>query len=34
MEKYRALRLKKNKFFVGYNLRFHPVIIFLKKFSK
>jgi len=34
MEKYRALKLKKNKFFVGYNLRFHPVIIFLKKFSK
>ena len=34
MEKYRPLRLKKNKFFVGYNLRFHPVLLFLKKFVK
>jgi predicted dehydrogenase len=24
----------KNKYFVGYNLRFHPVLIFIKKFLK
>ena len=34
MERYRPLKLKKNEFFVGYNLRFHPVLIFLKKFLK
>ncbi len=32
MEKYRPLQLRKNEYFVGYNLRFHPVILFLKKF--
>jgi CMP-N,N'-diacetyllegionaminic acid synthase len=31
MEKFRVLKLKNNKYFVGYNLRFHPVILFLKK---
>ena len=24
----------KNRYYVGYNLRFHPVIIFLKNFLK
>ena len=32
-EKYYNIKDKlRNKYFVGYNLRFHPVIIFLKKF--
>ncbi len=32
-EKYYNVKDKlRNKYFVGYNLRFHPVIIFLKKF--
>jgi len=31
MEKFRKLNLINNKYFVGYNLRFHPVILFLKK---
>jgi predicted dehydrogenase len=34
MEKYRILKLKNNKYFIGYNLRFHPVILFLKKIIK
>ena len=34
MEKYRILKLKNNKYFVGYNLRFHPVILFLKNVIK
>jgi CMP-N,N'-diacetyllegionaminic acid synthase len=34
MEKFRNLKLKNNKYFVGYNLRFHPVILFLKKIIK
>ena len=29
--KFYSLRIKKNKCFVGYNLRFHPVISYLKK---
>lgn len=33
-EKYKNIKLSKNKYFVGYNLRFHPVLIFLKKFIK
>lgn len=27
-------KVKKNKVFVGYNLRFHPVLIYIKKFIK
>jgi predicted dehydrogenase len=34
MEKFRHLKLKNNKYFIGYNLRFHPVILFLKKVIK
>ena len=30
-EKFRNVRLNKNKYWVGYNLRFHPLINFLKK---
>lgn len=30
-EKFRNVRLSKNKYWVGYNLRFHPLINFLKK---
>tara|TARA_B100000963_G_scaffold240275_1_gene210184 strand:+ start:456 stop:1340 length:885 start_codon:yes stop_codon:yes gene_type:complete len=30
-EKFRNIRLNKNKYWVGYNLRFHPLINFLKK---
>ena len=33
-EKYRNFKVKNNLVFVGYNLRFHPVILFLKKFLK
>ena len=33
-EKYRNFKIKNNNVFVGYNLRFHPVIVFLKKFLK
>jgi len=29
--KYKKILLKKNKYFVGYNLRFHPVIKFIKQ---
>ncbi len=29
--KYKKIRLKKNKYIVGYNLRFHPLIQFIKK---
>lgn len=29
--KYKKIYLKNNKYFVGYNLRFHPVIQYLKK---
>lgn len=32
--KYRRIDIKKNKVFVGYNLRFNPAIIFLKEFLK
>jgi predicted dehydrogenase len=31
---YKIKEKLKNKYFVGYNLRFHPVIIFLKKFLR
>lgn len=31
-EKFRNFKVKKNKVFTGYNLRFHPVLIYLKKF--
>ena len=31
-EKKQILNINRNKVFVGYNLRFHPVLIFLKKF--
>jgi len=34
MEKFRNLKIKNNKYFIGYNLRFHPVILFLKKIIK
>jgi CMP-N,N'-diacetyllegionaminic acid synthase len=30
-DKYKKLKLKNNKYIVGYNLRFHPVIQFIKK---
>ncbi len=30
-EKFRNIRLYKNKYWIGYNLRFHPLINFLKK---
>ncbi len=30
-ENYKKIKLKNNKYFVGYNLRFHPIIQFLKK---
>ena len=30
-EKFRNLKIKKNKVFVGYNLRFHPLIKYVKK---
>ena len=33
-EKKQILNINRNKVFVGYNLRFHPVLIFLKKFIK
>ena len=29
-----SLRIKNNKVFVGYNLRMHPILIFLKKILK
>lgn len=29
--KYKKIKLKKNKYIVGYNLRFHPLIQFIKK---
>lgn len=29
---YEKLKIKKNKVLVGYNLRYHPIIVFLKKF--
>ena len=29
---YRKLKIKNNKVFVGYNLRFHPIIAFLKSY--
>ena len=31
MEKFRRINLTNNQYYVGYNLRFHPVILFLKK---
>ena len=33
-EKFKFLRIKNNKVFVGYNLRVHPIMIFLKKILK
>jgi len=33
-DKYRKLNVRKNKIFVGYNLRFHPIIKYLKKYIK
>ena len=33
-EKKKILNVTQNKVFVGYNLRFHPVLIFLKKFLR
>ncbi len=29
---FKKLKIKKNKVFIGYNLRFHPKILFLKKY--
>jgi len=34
MNKFKKINLVNNKYFVGYNLRFHPVILFLKKIIK
>ena len=31
LNKFRKINLKKNKYIVGYNMRFHPVIQYLKK---
>tara|TARA_B100000767_G_scaffold275739_1_gene314893 strand:+ start:9513 stop:10412 length:900 start_codon:yes stop_codon:yes gene_type:complete len=31
-EKFLNINVKKNKYFVGYNLRFHPIILYLKKY--
>ena len=33
-EKYYNIALKKNNYFVGYNLRYHPIVIYLKKMIK
>jgi|TARA_B110001452_G_C15197501_1_gene415636 predicted dehydrogenase len=33
-EKKRKIQIKNNKVFIGYNLRLHPLIIFLKKYIK
>ena len=33
-DKYRKLNVRKNKIFVGYNLRFHPIIKYIKKHIK
>ena len=33
-DKYRKLNVRKNKIFVGYNLRFHPIIKYIKKHTK
>lgn len=33
-EKYKKLKIKNNKIFVGYNLRYHPVLVFIKNFIK
>ena len=33
-DKYRKLNVRKNKIFVGYNLRFHPIIKYIKKYIK
>ena len=30
-EKFKKIKLKNNKYFVGYNLRFHPIINYIKK---
>ena len=30
-DKYKKLNIKKNKVFVGYNLRFHPIIKYIQK---
>lgn len=32
--KFKFLKIKKNKVFIGYNLRFHPVINYIKNFIK
>ena len=32
--KFKKLKIKNNKVFVGYNLRYHPIILFLKSFLK
>ena len=32
--KFKKLKIKNNKVFVGYNLRYHPIILFLKYFLK
>lgn len=34
MNKFKKINLKNNTYFVGYNLRFHPVLLFLKKILK
>jgi len=33
-DKFKKLKIKNNKVFVGYNLRYHPVILYLKSFLK
>ena len=33
-EKFFNINVKKNKYFVGYNLRFNPIILYLKKYLK
>ena len=32
--KFKNLKIKNNKIFVGYNLRYHPIILYLKSFLK
>ena len=32
--KFKNLKIKNNKVFVGYNLRYHPIILYLKSFLK
>ena len=33
-EKFKKINIKKNKIYIGYNLRLHPIINFVKKFIK